>query len=86
MICDARSGVAICTDSMERNYLKKNSGDPFGQSPTRMFWAGIRCNPTIGVAPFSLFQAVNLYSCGFALILVSVKPWHIEVNHGYSLQ
>ena len=39
------------------------------QSPIRMFLAGIRCNPTIGVAPFSLFQAVSLYSCGFALIL-----------------
>ena len=41
----------------------------FSQSPIRMFLAGIRCNPTIGVAPFSLFQAVSLYSCGFALIL-----------------
>ena len=39
------------------------------QSPIRMFLAGIRCNPTIGVAPFSLFQAVSLYSCWFALIL-----------------
>ena len=47
----------------------KKGADLISQSPIRMFLAGIRCNPTIGVAPFSLFQAVSLYSCGFALIL-----------------
>ena len=49
--------------------VMKKTEEPFSQSPIRMFFAGIRCNPTIGVAPFSLFQAVSLYSCEFALIL-----------------
>ena len=48
----------------------KKKAVQISQSPIRMFFsAGIRCNPTIGVAPFSLFQAVSLYSCEFALIL-----------------
>ena len=47
----------------------KKESTIFSQSPIRMFFAGIRCNPTIGVAPFSLFQTVSLYSCEFALIL-----------------
>ena len=51
------------------NNKTKQGGLGISQSPIRMFFAGIRCNPTIGVAPFSLFQTVSLYSCEFALIL-----------------
>lgn len=67
---ELKAKIAEYKERLRRLFENNRNKENFiCQSPIRMFLAGIRCNPTIGVAPFSLFQAVSLYSCGFALIL-----------------